>query len=289
MSDIVDRVRDDLERRAALHAALGEPVRLGIVEELSRSTGHRPTWRPVLASQQPAGPSPRRARGGRSRASASSRPVTAAGATCSSARAPPGAAESRPTVPGQGALRLHPQLGPVPAGGGAVAARTGTSIVGRHPPRRAVHPAQSAAAERAGLDLGGAAAHPPERRSPADLVVTVCDRAHEELHPPGSWRTGRSPIRPRSAPQPHSTTPSRPRHPHPHPHRRDQTMSDTPPIPSPPNRAADQARRHVGSPRVRGHVQRRDHRALHHRLRRRSSEPMHASPLAAAAHRALHP
>lgn len=58
---------------------------------------------------------------------------------------------------------------------------------GTHPADR-VHPAALAAARRAGLDLEGAIPHdladvevlPP-------LVITVCDRAHEELDPDDTW------------------------------------------------------------------------------------------------------
>ncbi|MGH9250489.1 MAG: low molecular weight phosphatase family protein, partial [Acidimicrobiales bacterium] len=49
-------------------------------------------------------------------------------------------------------------------------------------------PGAVAAARRAGLDLTGA--HPrvlePDDLD-VDLVVTVCDRAHEELDPPEAW------------------------------------------------------------------------------------------------------
>ncbi|HWL44498.1 MAG TPA: helix-turn-helix domain-containing protein [Ilumatobacter sp.] len=58
---------------------------------------------------------------------------------------------------------------------------------GTHP-APAVHPGAKAAAKRAGLDLSGAE---PRRLDdvtdrPA-LVVTVCDRAYEELDPGGEW------------------------------------------------------------------------------------------------------
>lgn len=58
---------------------------------------------------------------------------------------------------------------------------------GTHPAER-VHPAAVAAARRAGLDLSNA----EPRRLDADehfpaLVITVCDRAHEEISGAGSW------------------------------------------------------------------------------------------------------
>lgn len=67
--------------------------------------------------------------------------------------------------------------------------RTGgsASSAGTHPADR-VHPRAVAAAERAGLDLSDARPRLLEPHETADLVVTVCDRAHEELDPePGWW------------------------------------------------------------------------------------------------------
>jgi protein-tyrosine-phosphatase len=68
-------------------------------------------------------------------------------------------------------------------------ARTGkrASSAGTHPADR-VHPGAVAAAARAGLDLSDAAPRMLDPDDRADLVVTVCDRAHEELDaPPGWW------------------------------------------------------------------------------------------------------
>ncbi len=51
-----------------------------------------------------------------------------------------------------------------------------------------MHPGALAAAKRAGIDLTRAR---PRALDPADLdadvVVTVCDRAHEELNAPVAW------------------------------------------------------------------------------------------------------
>lgn len=58
---------------------------------------------------------------------------------------------------------------------------------GTHPADR-VHPGAVAAAQRAGLDLSQA--HPRHLADvgvEASLVVTVCDRAHEELEPGPEW------------------------------------------------------------------------------------------------------
>lgn len=58
---------------------------------------------------------------------------------------------------------------------------------GTHPAER-VHPAAIAAAEHAGLDLSDAE---PRQLAPTEalppLVITVCDRAHEEVSGDGSW------------------------------------------------------------------------------------------------------
>ncbi len=67
-------------------------------------------------------------------------------------------------------------------------ARTGepASSAGTHPADR-VHPGAVAAAARAGLDLGRAEPRLLDPDEHPDLVVTVCDRAHEELAPEAGW------------------------------------------------------------------------------------------------------
>jgi ArsR family transcriptional regulator, arsenate/arsenite/antimonite-responsive transcriptional repressor / arsenate reductase (thioredoxin) len=58
---------------------------------------------------------------------------------------------------------------------------------GTHPADR-VHPGAVAAARRVGLDLGDARPRAiSDGDLDADLVVTVCDHAHEELDAPGDW------------------------------------------------------------------------------------------------------
>lgn len=67
--------------------------------------------------------------------------------------------------------------------------RTGGLAIsaGTHPADR-VHPGAVAAARRAGLDLSEARPRGLETSPTAEVVVTVCDRAHEELDPdPGWW------------------------------------------------------------------------------------------------------
>lgn len=67
-------------------------------------------------------------------------------------------------------------------------ARTGQPArsAGTHPAER-VHRGAVAAAARAGIDLSAAVPRLLEDASGADVVVTVCDRAHEELDPGPSW------------------------------------------------------------------------------------------------------
>jgi ArsR family transcriptional regulator, arsenate/arsenite/antimonite-responsive transcriptional repressor / arsenate reductase (thioredoxin) len=58
---------------------------------------------------------------------------------------------------------------------------------GTHPADR-VHPGAIAAAKRAGLDLSASTPRPLDRMGElADIVVTVCDQAHEELAPNDTW------------------------------------------------------------------------------------------------------
>ncbi len=64
---------------------------------------------------------------------------------------------------------------------GAAATSAGTH------PADAVHPGAVEAARRAGLDLAGARPRQLDEVGPSDLVVTVCDRAHEELEPDPTW------------------------------------------------------------------------------------------------------
>ncbi len=66
--------------------------------------------------------------------------------------------------------------------------RTGglASSAGTEPADR-VHPGAVAAAERSGLDLSDARPRLLEPPVTADTVVTVCDRAHEELEPEPTW------------------------------------------------------------------------------------------------------
>ena len=67
--------------------------------------------------------------------------------------------------------------------------RTGQPALsaGTHPATR-IHPGAVQAARRAHLTLVAATPTHLDQVTPTpDVVVTVCDRAHEELHPPASW------------------------------------------------------------------------------------------------------
>lgn len=67
-------------------------------------------------------------------------------------------------------------------------ARTGSPArsAGTHPAEH-VHPGALAAAERAGLALESTRPRRLDPAEPAEVVVTVCDRAHEELPVDASW------------------------------------------------------------------------------------------------------
>ncbi len=65
-------------------------------------------------------------------------------------------------------------------------AGTTASSAGTHPAER-VHPGAVAAARRAGLDLTAAQPAVLNQKRLPELVVTVCDRAHEELGDKPGW------------------------------------------------------------------------------------------------------
>ena len=58
---------------------------------------------------------------------------------------------------------------------------------GAHPADH-IHPGAAAAAQLAGIDLGGSTPRDIAKiKKFPDLVVTVCDQAHEELHADDTW------------------------------------------------------------------------------------------------------
>lgn len=181
---------DGLIRRAAAHAALGEPVRLAIVEELvvtdrsPKELGDRFGVAPNLLahhlrSLEQAGLIERFASAGDQRrryvrldrrtlhelgvVAVRPRPRGRMLFVCThnSARSQLAAA----------LWRLHT---------GDEAESAGTS------PATAVHPGAVAAARRAGLDLDAAVPRHLSQSASADQVVAVCDLAHEQLPPDAS-------------------------------------------------------------------------------------------------------
>jgi protein-tyrosine-phosphatase len=183
-------VDDDLEQRASRHAALGEPVRLAIVEELlgSDRAPVELTRRLGLSSNLLAHHLDVLERVGlieRSRSSGDGRRRYVHLRRSVLEEVVPGpCAPVGPTLFVCTANSARSQLA-----AGLWRDLTGTEAqsAGTHP-AATVHPGAVGAAERAGVDLSGAVP-----RSLADievvpsLVVTVCDRAHEELDPSESW------------------------------------------------------------------------------------------------------
>lgn len=188
MSILVDV--DSVDRRAATHAALGEPVRLAIVEDLATSdrspkdlaarfsvptnllAHHLDVLEDVGLIERFVSAGDRRRRYVRL------------------VRAPLarlGVATARPA--GQVLFVCSHNSARSQLAAALWAARTGgvATSAGTHPADR-VHPGAVAAASRAGLDLSGEKPRTLVTGEQADLVVTVCDQAHEELDPqPGWW------------------------------------------------------------------------------------------------------
>lgn len=180
---------DSVARRSAIHAALGEPVRLAIVEDLAVSdrspkelaarfsvptnllAHHLDVLEDVglIARFGSAGDRRRRY----------VRLVRAPLAQLGVATAQPGGQVLFVCSHNSARSQLAAALWTSRTGGAATSA-------GTHPADR-VHPGAVAAASRAGLDLGGARPRVLDANEHADLVVTVCDQAHEELDPEPAW------------------------------------------------------------------------------------------------------
>ncbi len=180
----------DIEERAKLHAALGEPSRLGIVDALTVSDRS-----PQELQERFSIPSNLLAH--------HLDVLEAAGLIERSRSSGDGRRRYVRLRPGSlGRLRLQPTLTPQPAlfvctansARSQLAAALWHSVTGLHAvsagthPAAVVHPGAVAAARRAGIDLTSATptaladlAHRPA------LTITVCDRAHEELDPEPGW------------------------------------------------------------------------------------------------------
>ena len=183
-------IADSVAQRAAVHAALGEPVRLAIVEDLAVSdrspkelaaqfsvpgnllAHHLDVLEDVGLIERFVSAGDRRRRYVRL------------------VRAPLarlGVATARPA--GQVVFVCSHNSARSQLAAALWTARTGgvATSAGTHPADR-VHPKAVAAASRAGLDLSGAEPRMLVAAAHDALVVTVCDQAHEELDPePGWW------------------------------------------------------------------------------------------------------
>jgi protein-tyrosine-phosphatase len=190
-------VADSVVRRAAVHAALGEPVRLAIVEDLAVSdrspkelaarfsmptnllAHHLDVLEDVGLIERFVSAGDRRRRYVRLvRAPLSRLGVTVPSAGQPSNGEPPTGEMVFVCSHNSARSQLAAALWTARTGGAATSA-------GTHPADR-VHPGAIAAASRAGLDLSRAKPRKFEDNSPT--VITVCDQAHEELEPgPGWW------------------------------------------------------------------------------------------------------
>ena len=180
---------ESLVERAAVHAALGEPVRLAIVEDLATSdrspkelaarlslptnllAHHLDVLDGVGLIERFESAGDRRRRYVRL------------------VREPLAGLGVAPTRPAGRVLFVCSHNSARSQLAAAVwSARTGerASSAGTHPADR-VHPGAVAAAARVGLDLSDAAPRLLDPDERVDLVVTVCDRAHEELDAPPEW------------------------------------------------------------------------------------------------------
>lgn len=183
----VDRA---IEKRAAVHAALGEPVRLAIVEDLRRSDrapsdlAARFTLPGNLLAHhldvlERAGVIDRVVSSGDRRRRYVRLRTHALRGLAALARPRPGRALficTHNSARSQLAAALWRERTGEPA-----------DSAGTHPADH-VHAGAVAAARRAGLDLSGAHPRALAPADTADVVVTVRDRAHEELDaPPGWW------------------------------------------------------------------------------------------------------
>jgi len=183
-------VDGDLDRRAARFAALGDPIRLAIVDELTRSDRAPSELRALLGIE--------------SNLLAHHLDVlSGAGLVVRNRSSGDGRRRYVHLLPEAIAgLRLGPRGAPGTAlfictansARSQLAAALWTDRTGRPAtsagthPADAVHPGAVAAAARAGLDLDGAVpqALDPDAAVEVDVVVTVCDRAHEEAGE-GGW------------------------------------------------------------------------------------------------------
>ena len=174
-----------LVRRAAVHAALGDPG--GWRSSTRCCWGRRPRASCSAAGDavEPAGPPPARAGAGgrvsRHRSEADRRRTYLALAPEPSTRCVRSTAARR----GAGGVRVHPQLRALAAGRRAVERhQPGPGHLGGHPPGPGGAPRRGrgrATAPRPAVPAPPRHVDDVLRRPRDDLVITVCDTAHEEL------------------------------------------------------------------------------------------------------------
>lgn len=183
------RVAADVEQRAAMHAALGEPARLAIVDDLAvsdrspKELGERHGLPTNLLSHhldvlEAAGLIVRFGSAGDRRR----KYVRLVHESLTRL------AESELRSGGKVLFLCSHNSARSQLAAALWTARTGqpADSAGTHPAAR-VHRGAVAAARRAGLDLGSAVPRLVDEIDPDAQVVTVCDRAHEELDPAPSW------------------------------------------------------------------------------------------------------
>ncbi len=178
--------------RAARHAALGDPVRLAIVDELSVSDRAPVELRRRLGleSNLLAHHLDVLERVGlveRSRSSGDGRRRYVHLLRRSLDGLTP--APARPVPEGPALFVCSANSARSPLAAALWRHRTGRpgASAGTHP-AAGIHPGAVAAARRAGVDLGDdAPSSVTDVRRPPAIVVTVCDQAHEELDPDPSW------------------------------------------------------------------------------------------------------
>jgi protein-tyrosine-phosphatase/DNA-binding HxlR family transcriptional regulator len=182
--DPSDDVSDDVTRRARMHAALGEPTRLAIVDEL-RVSDRSPTelarrfaiTSNLLAHHLDV----------LTRAGVVERIASAGDARRRYVRLRPRTLDALavgPRSPGRMLFVCRHNSARSQLAAAMWRSRTGrpaTSAGTR--PAAAVHPKAIAAARRIGLDIGDEVPTPFVGADAGSQVVTVCDQAHEELAP----------------------------------------------------------------------------------------------------------
>lgn len=183
-------VKESLQERAARHAALGDPVRLAIVDELVRSDRSPVELRRLVNIESNLLAHHLDVLEGvgmiyRSRSSGDGRRRyvhLVHGVLINLIPGEPVAAEKALFVCSANSARSQLAAALWRTLAGAPAESAGT-----HPAAQ-IHPSARAAAKRAGLDLGDAMPKSLDavRKMPA-IVVTVCDQAHEEIEPDDHW------------------------------------------------------------------------------------------------------